>query len=401
MLGTLADPAGGFYVAQEATPGGDLLDLYYAWTLEAFDAAVPEEWSRLAHALFHVTPEGDLLLGAPARNRLFLTRPRADVAAELKMEMARVRDGEAAILEALRGARAQREAPALDRSIYADSTAIAAAALFHAGEVLGREDAMSAARAAVDRLIASIPRDGPFRHRIHPPPDPALDPPLAQDHVLGAWALVVAFEETGERRYLDTAMDLMQRARNLFWDAEAGGFLDTAVETAPFGYGAYRLPLHDDTGFPALNAMAARVLDRLWLHTGDGDHHERAAICLKGLIAVTGSLDHRAGGLGLALEGHLHPPTRYVVVGPAGDPLAEDLTRAARAVFDPGRVVVRLVRGSASDDAAIAALGVSRDEGSYAVACRGTECSAALTEASSIAAHAARESRGEREGAVH
>ena len=396
ILGTLLDPEGGFYIAQSANAGSaDAMDLYYSWSKEQLDTAVPAQWLSLAHTLFNVTAEGDLVLGDPPRNLLYLKMDRAEAAAATSLDPARLREGEAAILAALGTARGRRESPPVDRSVYADSTALATVSLFYAGRVLERDDALRAARGAADCLLAAIPSQGPFLHRLKPAPDPSLDPPLAMDHMMAAWALLAAFEDSGARRYLDGSINLMRRAEELFWDAEAGGFFDIVSDPNGLGYLSRRLRLNDDSGYPSLNVMASRVFDRLWLHTGDGSYHERAATCLKEVIASSEEPNHRQGGLGLALDAHLRPPTRYVIVGPAGDPLATDLTRAAYAVFDPGKVVERLVSGDEAARGAIAALGVNPADGVFAVACAETKCSGAARDVEAVAAlGAARASLG-------
>jgi uncharacterized protein YyaL (SSP411 family) len=122
------------------------------------------------------------------------------------------------------------------------------------------------------------------------------------------------------------------------------------------------------------------------MHTGEVAWHERAAACLKPVIATAEGPNHRHAGLGLALEAHLRPATRYVIVGPAGDPLAADLTRAAHAVFDPGKAVVRLVPGDEASRAAIAALGAAPVDGVFAVACAGPKCSGAARDVKAVAA---------------
>lgn len=386
ILGTLLAPGGGFHVAQMGIAGpSDGKDLYYTWSKQEFDATVPARWLDLSHRLFNVTAEGDLMLGEPPRNLLYRKMTRAEAGKAAALDAASLRAAEDDILAALGAVRAKRPALPIDESLYVDSTALAAASLLAAGPALGRDDAVVAARAAADRLLAAIPADGPMRHRLHPSPDPALDPPMAADHVIAAWALLAAFEESGERRYRDAAIDLMRRAEELFWDAETGGFFDTAADPNGFGYGSRRLRLNDDSGYPALNALAARVFDRLRQHTGEARYHEQAALCLKVVIATADAPDHRHGSLGLALDAHLRAPTRYVVVGPAGA-RAADLTRAAYKVFDPGKIVQRIVPGDEEAAAVIAALGVTPAEGVWAAACAGTRCSEAATDAGAVAA---------------
>ncbi len=385
ILGTIVPGGTAFRVAQSASAGGqDVKGIYYAWTLADFDAAVRTELRSLAHALFEVTETGDLSLGDPPRNLLFLPAVRSEVARRIGIEPGALREGEETLIGDLAAARARRTGPPMDPAAYVDSTALVAHALIEAGALLGREDARRAGLAALDGILAAMPAEGGMMHRLVPAPDPTVDAILAQDHLMAALALAAAFEETGDRKYLDGAVDLVGRARTLFRDPSAGGYFDAPSGHEGPGYMSFRRRLHDDTGYPALNALGALVHERLALLTGDASHRSDAEACLKAIISTTGAADHRQAGLGLALDAHLRPPTRYVVVGPEASPAVDGLTRAARAVFDPGKRVVRLRPGM--DDEAIAALGSDGTEAPYVVACAGSRCSAAAREPDGVAA---------------
>ncbi|MFQ5701827.1 MAG: hypothetical protein ACE5HU_08295, partial [Acidobacteriota bacterium] len=172
-------------------------------------------------------------------------------------------------------------------------------------------------------------------------------------------------------------IELMRRAVDLFWDPEEGGFLDTVPDPGAFGYLSRKRRLNDDTGYPALNAVAALTLDRLWLHTGDAAYHDRAEECLKLLISATDKVDHRHGGLGLAIDAHLRRPTRYVVIGEDDSARVGSLADAAWKVFDPGKLVIHLRPGR--DDERIAALETEPPEGAHLLVCAGAKCSSATT----------------------
>lgn len=385
ILGTLTDPAGGFYLGQwAATSAEEPRGLYYSWSDDEFRTLIPPERVRLARTLFHVTPEGDFSLGPPPRQLLYVTLSRKEAAQRLEMTEEEVRRGEAAILQALRSARSRRTPPPVEKAIYIDSSASAALALLEAHRVLGRQDAFDAAIRSLDRMLGAVPSSGPLRHRLEPPPDPAQDPVLAQDHMMLAQAALAAYEATGEPRYLAGARDLTDRAIALFWDAAAGGFFDLPPDTGARGYLAIRRRLKNDTAFPALNAGAARVLDRLSLHTRDASYRSRAESALKVLISVTKKLDHLHGSLGLAVESFLNPPTRYVVIGDRSAPAVREMLAVARSRFDPGRAIVYLTPGV--DDEEITRLGGRKAKDRCVLVCRGQKCSAPVKDAATLKA---------------
>ena len=140
--------------------------------------------------------------------------------------------------------------------------------------------------------------------------------------------------------------------------------------------------MSNDTAYPSLNSIAARVLDRLWLHTGTESYRERAQTCLAGLISMTGKVDQHAAGLGIALAEHQSPPARYVVIG-ARNESTSALVRAARRLYDPGKIVQHLEPGR--DDAEIRRLGLDpKPDAAYAVMCREGKCSAPAGDEASL-----------------
>lgn len=374
VLGTLKDADGCFYVGQWAASKSDEpRGTYYAWSEEVFKKAIPSGLERLAQTLYHVTPEGDLVLGPPARSLLYMSSTREEVAIRLGIGTEEVVKGEAQINAALAKSRGARSAPPVEKAIYVDSSSSAIVAMFEAWRVLGRKDALDAGVQSLDRLLAATPKHGPMPHRVFPPPEPGMDPALALDHMMLAQACLSGFETTGRPQYLAAARDLVDRATALFWDGKGSGFFDIVSDPDAKGYLTIRRRPPADTAYPALNSIAARVLARLSLLTGEASYREKGETCLRQLVAQTTTMNYFMGGLGLALDAYLRPPARYVVVGSEDDSAARDLRTAASHIFDPGKLVVSLVPGR--DDREIARLKLKGIKGPFAVVCRGEKCS--------------------------
>jgi len=203
-----------------------------------------------------------------------------------------------------------------------------------------------------------------------------------------AWASLSVYEETFDRRYLEAAGDLMRRAQALFWDAKDGGFFDVAEDPHASGYLSVRRRLPNDIAYPALNSLAARVLDRLGLHTGEGVWSERADQCLRQSISTMKKLENFHAGLALAVESHLRPPTRYIVMGRRDDPEARTLVTSVRARFDPGKVVRWLDPERDRDE--LKKLKVHPGRAPLVVACDDVACSDPARDAASVSRPKAR-----------
>ncbi len=197
-----------------------------------------------------------------------------------------------------------------------------------------------------------------------------------------ASAALAAYEETGDAKYLSAARDLAERIVKLFGDGTDGGIFDVVGDPNAPGYLSIRRRLSKDIAYPSLNSEAARMFDCLALYTGDDSYRQRAEGCLKKLISIMKELDFQDSGLALAVESHLRPPTRYIVVGDPSDPKTGALYEAARHVFDPGSLVRRLVPGR--DDDEIRTLGLGKAKGSYVAICSGDTCSEPVREAAGL-----------------
>src|SRR5205807_4007330 len=125
---------------------------------------------------------------------------------------------------------------------------------------------------------------------------------------------------------------------------DSGGSSVTPVEgpkasrDVPAGLGLPYVPVQDSPT-PSGNAVAALVLDRLAILTGEARYRDVAEQVLR--ACAPGSAAHGlfAASLLLALDLHVDPPLHVVVVGPRGDPAVEALHRAALVTYRPGAVI--------------------------------------------------------------
>jgi len=246
----------------------------------------------------------------------------------------------------LREARGRRTAPFVDPNIYAGWNGMMISAFLDAARGLGRKDAHDAALRALDRIVqdayhAPGAADGVqgFRHLVSAPGGVSG---LLDDQVHMARALLDAFEQTGDSRYLGRAEETMGYVLEEF-QAPWGGFYDVARSASadarrPAGLGAPYVPVQDSPT-PAGNAIAVLVLDRLAVITGEPRYRDAADRALRGCAPGNAAQGLFAGSLFLALDLHLDPPLHVVVVGPRNDPAVGELRRAALTTYRPGTIV--------------------------------------------------------------
>jgi uncharacterized protein YyaL (SSP411 family) len=365
-LQVLGDPGrGGFGASQDADVGLDDDGDYFTWTEDETRAALTEEEWSAARRRWDVYPEGEMHQD-PRRNVLWVARSHAAIASELQTTELQVRQLLESARAKLKRVRDARPAPFVDRAVYAGWNAMMAEAFLEAAAVLGRAECATFALRTLERLWAEgTDERGLMRHRVDVPGGPRL----LDDQVQAASAAIAAYEHTGNGVWLERARALADQMLGEFADHDGGGFFDTVGEPAPDLLGEKAKPIQD-APTPAPNAVAALVLSRLAVITGDDRY---AKVAERTLHAFAGSL----GDLGLfaatgfrALDLVLNGACRIVV---ADTTTPSALSATALATYRPRRVVVH---AAASPVASLAP--------PVALVCAGTACANPVTDPGSL-----------------
>jgi uncharacterized protein YyaL (SSP411 family) len=163
--------------------------------------------------------------------------------------------------------------PVVDRTLFTDLNAQAAAAWLYAGAALDDTSLSRHALASIERVLLATYRPGHgVAHYVTDGPEVRG---LLTDQVHAAAALIDLDDATANDTYGMLAEELMRTAIRTLWDDSRGGFRDRPLDT-PDAIGLLADPV-----FPiALNCLAARVLVRLADRTGqiDLEQYARAAL---------------------------------------------------------------------------------------------------------------------------
>ncbi len=219
LLDVLQDPQGGFGASQDADVGPHDDGDFFTWTLEEAAAVLDPEELEVVRLHFDLHEVGEMRHD-PRRNVLWVARDVPEIAQELRLDPERVQALLVRAVEKLRRARAERPAPAVDRTLYASWNGMAVQSLLLAHQVLADPRLAEAGLRAVRRFLAEGYREGlGFPHALHDPDGPrTLD-----DQVHMGRALLLAYQYTADPMLLRTAQaaaDLLGRA---YWDPEDGG----------------------------------------------------------------------------------------------------------------------------------------------------------------------------------
>jgi uncharacterized protein len=360
LLAELATPDGGLASALDADSEGEE-GRFYTWRYEDVQDALAagglnDAECRALAGYWDVTPNGNW------EGRNVLRRaPGAD-----PVDVDLVDRGRRALLAARDG----RPRPARDEKQLAAWNGMALRAVATAALVLGEERHANAARTMAafvrrhllrdaDRLWRTV-RDG-VGHT----------PAFAEDYANVADGLLATYAALGNEDDLALSIALMRRAVADFWDEASGTFFDTGPEHDA----TYTRPRSlIDNATPSANAVAADVLLRLALLTGDVESDRRARRILR---AVAPAIDRQPSAFGRMLctiDRSLSTPIDAVIVG---EPRSADATALRRAVaqpYAPDLVIAPVVPGVAMDRWPLFAEKDLRDGRATAYVCRGYAC---------------------------
>jgi uncharacterized protein YyaL (SSP411 family) len=358
MQAELRTADGGFAAALDADSEG-VEGRFYVWdqaelTTVLAEAGLDDDERRTMAAFWGVIPGGNW------EGTNVVHRAGPDAPAEL-VERATA---------ALTRARAGRVRPARDDKQVAAWNGLALRAFAHAALVLSEPRYATVTAELVAFVRDVLLRDGDRLWRT------ARDgrgrtPAFCEDAMALADGLLDAHAALGTAEPLVMARALVDRAITDFWDEAGGTFVDTSDEhdrtvAQPRGL--------VDNATPSANSLAADVLLRLGLLSGEADDARRAGSILR---VVGPALDRQPSAFGrmlCAADRALGEPIDVVVAGPAVADGTRALREAAARPYIPDLVLAGL-----EDGAEQASWPLFEGKGAAqptAYACRGYACDA-------------------------
>jgi len=200
--------------------------------------------------------------------------------------------------EALLARRDERIPPLTDRKIITEWNAMMSTALIKAGQTLREPRYSEAGMKAINFLLENNRKPDGSLWRAHFQ-GRSTTSASQSDYAYLAHSLVTLFDDTGDAKWLDLAVGLVERMNKDFWDSENSGYFIGEVEASGAALPSRPKAIFDNAA-PTGNALALKVLVQLWNRTGDDKYRQRA----EELVAAFSSLLSRNGsGFGYFLTG--------------------------------------------------------------------------------------------------
>ena len=362
---------GGFSSSYDADSEGEE-GKFYVWTAAEIRAALGDNAERFM-AAYGVSEAGNW----EGRNIL-------NVAGGVDEEQLA---GLAEARQKLFDIRARRVSPGLDDKTLTAWNGLMLAAFADAGRALGRSDYIAVATANAGFLRARMRRDDGRLWRAWQPglgDAPGRFNAYLEDYACLADGLLALYAATFEPRWFAWARELAEAMLAHFSDP-AGGFFDTSDDHEEL---LHRPKDVQDNATPSGNSMAAHVLLRLGLLTGEGRYWDAAEGVISGLYTAMArypsAFAHWLGAAAFILG----EPLEVAIVG---DPAAAD----ARALLDVvlGRYRPDLVVAAGEGEAAaVVPLLAGRerlDDRAAAYVCRRFVCQQPVSESDALASQLA------------
>jgi len=370
LLRELRTPEGAFASALDADTEVDGIGVEgatYVWTPAQLCEVLGEEDGAAAAMLLSVTEAGTFEHGASTLQR------RADLD---EAWWGRVR---AALVEA----RAQRPQPARDGKVVTAWNGLAIAGLVEAGTALDEPASIEAAKECAEFLLTTHLTDGRLRRTSR---DGQVGDSLAvaEDHGNLAYGLVRLHLATGEPDWADAAEAVLDAAVDLF-AAPDGGFYDTGRDAEEL---MLRPRSDADNAEPSGGSSIARALLQYGAAAGSTRHLEAARIAI-GACARLALRTPTFGGWALAAaEEAFDGPITVAIVEPteSSDASVAAQPNSADPLLKVARRSTRVLLAHGLPDSAPLLMDRPVVNGqTTAYVCRGTVCSAPITDPTALA----------------
>ena len=339
VLREMTAPTGGFYSTQDADSEGEE-GKFFVWTPAEVEALLDPTSAGIFEDYYGISPRGNF----EGKNILHVSRTLESVAQRYRLSPEEVAQRLAAARATLFAAREARIKPGRDEKILVEWNGLMIHALAECGVVLGRPDALAAAVAAADFILAHMSQEDGKLYRSYKDGRARFNAYL-EDYAAFARSLVALYEATFDLRWLAEASRLTQIMFDQFHDSAGGGFFQTGVDHEAL---VARRKDYIDNAVPSGNSLAAETLLRLAVLV-ENDQYRRAATRI--LLTMKEAMAQQPTGFGrmlAALHTLLQPSREIAIVGDPADPATQALLGVVRQLYLPTTVLALKRPGASS-----------------------------------------------------
>jgi uncharacterized protein YyaL (SSP411 family) len=339
---------------------------FYVWSYDELIRRLGIEDGEFFARHYDVTPAGNFE-GHNILNRL-KPQPRSD-ADEARLD---------ALREQLLAARASRVRPSLDDKVLADWNGLMIVALVNAGLLFDEPSWIALAGRAFDFIVGAMSQGDRLGHSWRA--SKLKFPGLASDFAAMIRAALALYEATGQRAYLDRALDWQRALDRDYANTETGTYYLTAADAEGL---VIRPAATADEATPNHNAVAAQNLIRLAVLAGDYSWRDKADRLIAAIAPLVAENLYMHMALLNAIDLRLRG-AQIVVTGEG--PRAQALLDAARRLPPLDRIVFHARAADALPAAHPAREKIAAAREPQAFVCVGETCSLPVSDPAGLIA---------------
>ena len=329
ILREMTSPDGGFYSTQDADSEG-VEGKFFVWSGSQLVDTIGPEDAEIAARYFDVSEHGNW----EHTNILNMRDEPPAVAAALGTTSGDLKAAIDRIRPKLFAAREQRIKPGRDEKILTSWNGLALRAFAEAAVVLRADRFRRAAIANAEFILDKLRVDGRLRHSYKD--GQARFNGYLEDYACFADGLIALYEATFDRRWLNEARALVDQIIEHFADEVHGGFFDTSNDHETLI--ARPKDLYDNAT-PSANSVAADVLLRLALLTGEIAYEERALVSLEMIASAAIRMPSAFGRWLCAIDFAIGQPLEIAVIGDPESGLTANLLQVIWQRWLPNKIV--------------------------------------------------------------
>ncbi len=332
VLRDMTHPEGGFYSAEDADSEGHE-GKFYCWTRAELTKLLTPGESQVAARYFGITEQGNFIDHSHPK-----PLPNQNVLSIVDLTLTK---SESALLASARkkmlAERAQRVRPACDDKVLASWNGLMLGAMARAGAVLGEARYRAAAEKNLAFIRATLwdARMKTLWHRWRG--GERDDVQLLEGYAFLLAGVIELYEVTLGTEHLEFAIALAEAMIARFYDAENGGFWQSAQGAKDL---ILRVKEDYDGAEPSGNSVATLALLKLGLITDRKEFTQAAEKSLSLFASRLQQVPQAVPYMLQALDFSLGEPRRAVLAGDPGNPEARALLRAIHTVYQPIKIVL-------------------------------------------------------------
>jgi uncharacterized protein len=374
----MTDASAGFYSSQDADSEGEE-GKFFIWTPAEVEALLGAEDAKLFNRYFDVAEDGNF----EGHSILHVDAEVEPIAKLLKVAPERLREVIERGKRLLFAAREQRIKPGRDEKSLTAWNGLMLRSFAEAARVLNRADYLETAINNANFLLTHLKRNGRLL-RTYKGGESKLNA-YQEDYAYLIDGLLALYEASFDVRWFNEARVLADTMIEQFWDQEQGGFFFTSADHEAL---ISRTKDFYDNAIPSGNSVAAHVLLRLALLTGETQYRELAERVLRIVSHDIKRMPNAFGHALWALDLYFASPYEIAIIGAQNELTTKEMLAAVFNRYLPNKVVALADPADASSAQAIQLLAGRRqvDGKPTAYVCRNFYCEAPVTDAAQLAA---------------